>query len=56
MDISLAITLLNYLGFSDDDIKVENKWVNLKEIPNGGNLYYPAFYKISIETLINLLC
>ena len=52
MDISLAITLLNYLGFSDDDIKVENKWVSLKEIPNGGNLYYPAFYKSSIETLI----
>ena len=52
MDISLAITLLNYLGFSDDDIKVENKWVSLKEIPNGGDLYYPAFYKSSIETLI----
>ena len=52
MDISLAITLLNYLGFSDNDTKLENKWVSLKELPNGGNLYYPAFYKSSIEPLI----
>ena len=38
-----SIIILNYLTFSSNNIKEENKWVTLKEIPNGGVLFFPSF-------------
>lgn len=53
IDIYLGIILLNYLGFSDENINIEDEWISLKELPKGGYLYYPAFYKSSISVLID---
>lgn len=51
-DITASIIILNYLSFSDISPKPDNKWVSLKEIPNGGALFYPAFRKNTIELLL----
>lgn len=48
-----GIMILNYLSFTECDIDRTNKWVSIKEIPNGGMMFYPAFYKSSIVNLIN---
>jgi len=50
--IEAAILLLHYLSFSQVTAEVTDKWVSLKEIPNGGILFYPAFYKVAIGGLI----
>ena len=50
--INDSIIILNYLTHSKDYIVNTNKWVTLKEIPNGGALFYPAFYKMAIANLI----
>ena len=44
--------IVNYLSFTENDMDKTNKWVSLKEIPNGGMMFYPAFYKSSIVNLI----
>lgn len=49
----IGIILLNYLSFTECNIYKTNKWVSIKEIPNGGMMFYPAFYKSSIVNLIN---
>jgi hypothetical protein len=51
-EIMASIIILNYLSFSDISLKPYDKWVSLKEIPNGGALFYPAFQKNTIEVLI----
>ena len=48
-----GVMILNYLSFTGNNIDKTNKWVSLKEIPNGGMMFYPAFYKSSIVSLIN---
>lgn len=48
-----GVMILNYLSFTENNIDKTNKWVSLKEIPNGGMMFYPAFYKSSIVSLIN---
>ena len=48
-----SISLLNYLTYSNNKIFASEKWVSLKEIPGGGALFYPAFYKSSIKPLID---
>lgn len=53
LNIDASIMILNYLTFSNTHINISNEWVSLKEIPNGGALFYPAFYKSSILELIN---
>lgn len=53
LNIGASIMILNYLTFSNTHIDISNEWVSLKEIPNGGALFYPAFYKSSILELIN---
>lgn len=53
LSISESIIILNYLNFSDEYVNLQNKLVSLKEIPNGGSLFYPAFYKSAIVSLIN---
>lgn len=53
-EISDSIIILNYLTHSTEYITNTNKWVSLKEIPNGGALFYPAFYKMTIEKLIKV--
>lgn len=48
-----GVMILNYLSFTENNIDKTNKWVSLKEIPNGGMMFYSAFYKSSIVSLIN---
>lgn len=49
-----GIMIVNYLSFTENDMDRTNKWVSLKEIPNGGMMFYPAFYKSSIVNLIKV--
>lgn len=48
-----SIIILNYLTYSTEDINKSNKWVSLKEISNGGALFYPAFFNSVIKSLIS---
>lgn len=47
-----GVMFLNYLSFTESNVDKTNKWVSIKEIPNGGMMFYPAFYKSSIVKLI----
>jgi hypothetical protein len=51
-EIIASIIMLNYLAYARSPQESAKKWVSLKEIPNGGSLFYPAFYKNSIVGLI----
>lgn len=51
-DINASIIMLNYLVYAHPPRETGKKWVSLKEIPNGGMLFYPAFHKNSIQGLI----
>lgn len=51
-DINACIIMLNYLVYARSPLETAKKWVSLKEIPNGGMLFYPAFHKSSIVGLI----
>ena len=51
-EIMASIIMLNYLAYAQPPQKTIKKWVSLKEIPNGGMLFYPAFHKNSIVGLI----
>ena len=51
-DINASIIILNYLVYARSLQETAKKWVSLKEIPNGGMLFYPAFHKNSIVGLI----
>lgn len=50
--IGASILILHYLTFFQTETALVNKWVSLKEIPNGGMLFYPAFHKESILGLV----
>ncbi|XER15024.1 hypothetical protein SATMO3_53070 [Sporomusa aerivorans] len=50
--IGALILILHYLTFFETRAEPVHKWVSLKEIPNGGMLFYPAFHKESICGLI----
>ena len=51
-EIMASIIMLNYLSYARPPIETVKKWVSLKEIPNGGMLFYPAFHKQAIVGLI----
>ncbi|MDR3539614.1 MAG: DUF3786 domain-containing protein [Desulfosporosinus sp.] len=51
-EIMASIIILNYLAYARPPQETAKKWVSLKEIPNGGVLFYPAFHKNSIKGLI----
>ncbi|MDP4126308.1 MAG: DUF3786 domain-containing protein [Bacillota bacterium] len=51
-DIMASIIMLNYLTYAQPPQGTAKRWVSLKEIPNGGMLFYPAFHKNSIIGLI----
>ncbi|HZK83875.1 MAG TPA: DUF3786 domain-containing protein [Desulfosporosinus sp.] len=51
-EIMASIIMLNYLVYARHSEETSEKWVSLKEIPNGGMLFYPAFHKQSIVSLI----
>ncbi|ODA39176.1 DUF3786 domain-containing protein [Desulfosporosinus sp. BG] len=51
-EITESIIMLNYLAYARSPQEIAKKWVSLKEIPNGGSLFYPAFHKVSIVGLI----
>lgn len=48
----LTILTLHYLTFFKEKENLAHKWVSLKEIPNGGILFYPAFYADTIKSII----
>ena len=50
--VDASILILHYLSFFQVSAEVAGKWVSLKEIPNGGMLFYPAFHKDAICGLI----
>ena len=52
-EIMASIIMLNYLAYAQFPQETTKRWVSLKEIPNGGMLFYPAFHKNSIVGLIN---
>ena len=47
-----SIIMLNYLAYARAPQETAKKWVSLKELANGGTLFYPAFHKNSIVGLI----
>lgn len=47
-----SIMILNYLTFSSYEIPKDNNWVTLKEIPNGGVLFFPSFQNMSVKKII----
>ena len=51
-EIMASIIMLNYLAYAQSPQETAEKWVSLKEIPNGGALFYPAFQKNSLKGLI----
>ncbi|MPW24206.1 DUF3786 domain-containing protein [Alkalibaculum sp. M08DMB] len=51
-EIIVSIIILNYLTYAQPPQETTNKWISLKELSSGGNLFYPAFYKSSIVDLI----
>jgi hypothetical protein len=51
-EMMASIIMLNYLAYARSPQETAKKWVSLKEIPNGGMLFYPAFHKNSILGLI----
>ncbi|ODA40081.1 DUF3786 domain-containing protein [Desulfosporosinus sp. BG] len=51
-EIMASIIMLNYLAYARPPQETAKKWVSLKEIPNGGMLFYPAFHKNAILGLI----
>lgn len=52
-DMTISVLMLNYLVYARPPEETTNEWVSLKEIPGGGKLFYPAFYKTAIIGLIN---
>jgi hypothetical protein len=44
--------ILHYLTFAQN-IEPCGKWITLKEVPNGGMLFYPAFKKAVLDALVN---
>lgn len=46
-----SIIMLNYLVYAQSPQETTKRWVSLKEIPNGGMLFYPAFHKNSLVGL-----
>ena len=50
-EMTASIIILNYLAYARSPQETAKKWVSLKEIPNGGTLFYPAFHKNSIVGL-----
>lgn len=52
-DMTISVLILNYLVYAQSVEETTNEWVSLKEIPGGGKLFYPAFYKTAITDLIN---
>lgn len=51
-EIGAAILVLHYLSFFSATAEITGKWVSLKEIPNGGMLFYSAFHKEAICGLV----
>ena len=51
-EMMASIIMLNYLAYARSPQETAKKWVSLKEISNGGMLFYPAFHKNSIVGLI----
>lgn len=50
--LGTGMLILHYLSFAQN-IEPSGKWITLKEVPNGGVSFYPAFKKDVLDPLIN---
>ena len=48
-----SIIMLNYLTYSSHNVGTRGKWVTLKEIPNGGVMFFPAFQNMTVKRIID---
>lgn len=50
--LGTGMLVLHYLTFAQN-IEPSGKWITLKEVPNGGIIFYPAFKKAVLDDLAN---
>lgn len=50
--LGTGMLILHYLAFAQD-VEPSGKWITLKEVPNGGMVFYPAFKKEVLDGLVN---
>jgi len=50
--IGTGLLILHYLIYAQN-VDPSGKWVTLKEVPNGGALFYPAFKNQVLDVLVN---
>lgn len=50
--LGTGMLILHYLAFAQD-VEPSGKWITLKEVPNGGMVFYPAFKKEVLDALVN---
>ncbi|MGI6066861.1 MAG: DUF3786 domain-containing protein [Bacillota bacterium] len=47
-----GVLILHYLTYAPN-IEPSGQWITLKEVPNGGMIFYPAFEKELLDALVN---
>ncbi len=50
--LGTGLLILHYLAFAQD-VEPSGKWITLKEVPNGGMVFYPAFKKEVLDALVS---
>jgi hypothetical protein len=50
--LGTGILILHYLTYAQD-ITPSGQWITLKEVPNGGAIFYPAFKKEVLDALVS---
>ena len=50
--LGTGILIMHYLIYAQD-ITPSGQWITLKEVPNGGAIFYPAFKKEVLDALVN---
>jgi hypothetical protein len=51
IDLCTGVMVLNYLNCAQD-VSVDERLISLKEVPNGGMIFYPAFKLRAIDALV----
>lgn len=50
--LGTGMLILHYLAFARN-VHPSGNWITLKEVPNGGMIFYPAFKKAVLDALVN---
>jgi len=50
--LGTGMLILHYLAFARN-VQPSGNWITLKEVPNGGMIFYPAFKKAVLDALVN---